>query len=71
MNNSHLKGETDEDIVLKSSNFGTDIARQAELEFVVQTAPNMLFDRTEHKLNLNEQHSKFYPVDVIVKTPWE
>ena len=71
VNNSHLKGETDEDTVFNSSDFGADVASQAELEYVVQTAPNMLFDRTEHKLNLNEQHSKFYPVDVIVKTPWE
>jgi hypothetical protein len=71
INNSHLKNQTQVSTITDAQSFGLEVADAADIPFVVQTAPNMLFDRTERGLNLNQEQSKFYPVDVIVKTPWE
>ena len=67
VNNSHLRGETDEEVIEGSVGFADEVCKLAELPLVAQTVPNKLTDRYP----ANSGGELFYPVEMLVKTPWE
>ena len=63
VNNSHLHNETDVSVVEGAQAFGEQVAEAAGIPLVAQTAPAALAD----KANI----TNCYPVQKLVKTPWE
>lgn len=64
-NNSHLKQDTSEDTVLDSMGFAEEVASASGLPLRFTTAPRSLDFSTLNKI------PNIYPVDVLVRAPWE
>ena len=64
-NNSHLKQDTSEDTVLDSMGFAEEVASASGLPLRFTTAPRSLDFSILNKI------PNIYPVDVLVRAPWE
>jgi CO dehydrogenase nickel-insertion accessory protein CooC1 len=64
INNSHLAGLTTAEDILSSLPYAQQTAKLAGLPLVMTTAPKQL----EHELS--DRVLNLYPVDIIVKLPW-
>lgn len=64
-NNSHLKQDTSEDTVLDSMGFAEEVASASGLPLRFTTAPRGLDFSILNKI------PNIYPVDVLVRAPWE
>ena len=64
-NNSHLKQDTSEDTVLDSMGFVEEVASASGLPLRFTTAPRSLDFSILNKI------PNIYPVDVLVRAPWE
>ena len=64
-NNSHLKQDTSEDTVLDSMRFAEEVASASGLPLRFTTAPRGLDFSILNKI------PNIYPVDVLVRAPWE
>ena len=64
-NNSHLKQDTSEDTVLDSMGFAEEVASASGLSLRFTTAPRSLDFSILNKI------PNIYPVDVLVRAPWE
>ena len=64
-NNSHLKQDTSEDTVLDSMGFTEEVASASGLPLRFTTAPRSLDFSILNKI------PNIYPVDVLVRAPWE
>ena len=64
-NNSHLKQDTSEDTVLDSMGFAEEVASASGLPLRLTTAPRGLDFSILNKI------PNIYPVDVLVRAPWE
>lgn len=65
INNSHLQQFTDEDTVLRSTEYAEDVSRLVKLPVLATTAPKEIAKTLEEKVK------NIYPVDIIVKPPFE
>ena len=64
-NNSHLKQDTSEDTVLDSMGFAEEVASASGLPLRFTTAPRSL------NFSILNKIPNIYPVDVLVRAPWE
>lgn len=70
VNNSHLKQLTTWEVIEKSIPFAKAVAKGSELPIIYQTAPHHLEGVEEH-LKTHHLNEKYFPVEILVKTPWE
>ena len=61
-NNTHLMGETTEEIILAGIPFAEETARQLNLPLRFTTAPRAIAEKLGRE--------DIFPVDIHVKTPW-
>lgn len=71
VNNTHLKQDTDEDIITQGIPFAQAVADQAGLPLVCTTVPWGFIDRKSTLIGPNGGRQALYPVQVYVRTPWE
>ncbi len=71
VNNSHLRDQTDAGTVLDALDFGSACADQAQVELVCTTIPKTAFEQNKQLFCSVEKGVKFYPVSMLVRTPWE
>lgn len=62
INNSHLQGATDAEVVKKGIEYVSELSRLSGLRVICTTVPKEL---------ANLQFDKLYPVERYVKAPWE
>lgn len=67
VNNSHLRTETRVETVVDASSFGFDVAKAAGVPLAAQTTPKQFLDALGKVIS----PEKTYPVEMLVKTPWE
>lgn len=71
VNNSHLKDETTEALILASLPFAEDVSMQLGLPVVCTTVPVGLFSGKDGTSTISNAIENVYPVSVYVRTPWE
>lgn len=72
VNNSHLKYETTEETVDSSVEYAVEIAKSSGLPLWASTIPMYLCkDDRLQKLETKYPDIRWYPVDILVKAPWE
>ncbi len=71
VNNTHLKQDTDEDIIKQGIPFAQTVADQAGLPLVCTTVPWGFIDRKSTLIGPTGGRQALYPVQVYVRTPWE
>jgi hypothetical protein len=84
VDNTHLKGETSEGVLVASASFCREFADQSNLALVCKTVPHSLFAKRSEseQATINQDillafkdacmsDDILYPVDAIVKNPWE
>ena len=69
--NPHLKAETDAFTVADALPTARAVAEEAGLPLAFVTAPKRLARRERDELRAQAQDAFVYPVDVVVRTPWE
>ena len=76
--NSHLKAETTPDMILAAVPFALEVAREAAINLACVTVPRGLEEAVKTGLADSDnviypqtESLEVYPVDVLVKTPWE
>lgn len=69
--NPHLKAETDASTVADALPTARAVAEAAGLPLAFVTAPKRLAQRERNELRAQAQDAFVYPVDVVVRTPWE
>lgn len=69
--NPHLKAETDASTVADALPTARAVAEEAGLPLAFVTAPKRLARRERDELRAQAQDAFVYPVDVVVRTPWE
>ena len=74
-NNTHLQGDTDEDVVARGIPFAEEVARLVGLPLAFTTVPTgragQVADRKKTHLAPNGGSQALYPVQVYVRTPWQ
>lgn len=70
VNNSHLKGDTDEGTILEALPFANETALQLGLPLVCTAVPNEIVNRKSTLFSKSEGLQNVYPVQVYVRTPW-
>lgn len=70
VNNSHLKQLTTRETIEDSISFAKEVAEELELPIIYQTAPGYI-DGVEELLHTHHLQEKYFPVEILVKTPWE
>lgn len=70
VNNSHLKQLTTRETIEESIPFAKEVAEALELPIVYQTAP-VYIEGVEELLDNYHLQEKYFPVEILVKTPWE
>ena len=71
VNNSHLREYTDEKTILDALDFGIECAENVSVPYVCTTAPEMLLRQKNAALLPAWDRAMFYPVQMLVTTPWE
>lgn len=74
VNNSHLKAETKIDTVINALDFGKEVGKILGLPLLATTIPESVYNNEDNKAVLDDNESKaakWYPVEIIVKAPWE
>lgn len=69
--NPHLKAETDASTVADALPTARAVAEAAGLPLTFVTAPKRLAQRERDELRAQARDAFVYPVDVVVRTPWE
>lgn len=69
--NSHLKAETDWDVVASGGVFAREVCAQADLPLLCATVPVSLARREAAGERAFEEDAMRYPVRMLVKSPWE
>ena len=71
VNNSHLRDQTDASTVIDALDFGRACAVAAGVDLVCTTVPKMSFEQINQAFSQEERGVTFYPVSMLVRTPWE
>jgi len=74
VNNSHLKAETKAETIINALDFGQEVGNILNLPLLATTVPKSIYEDESNKAVLSENETKavkWYPVDIIVKAPWE
>ena len=71
VNNSHLRDATSASTVAEALEYGRSCAQAADVDFMCTTVPKSAFEQEFCSLCTNEKEMKFYPVSMLVRTPWE
>lgn len=71
VNNSHLRDYTSVSTVAEALEYGHLCAQAANVNFVCTTVPKNAFEQEFCSLRTNNKEMKFYPVLMLVRTPWE
>lgn len=70
VNNSHLKQLTTRETIEESIPFAKEVAKELNLPVLYQTAPGYI-EGVEELLESHHLKEKYFPVEILVKTPWE
>ncbi|MEG0302861.1 MAG: ParA family protein [Gordonibacter sp.] len=70
VNNTHLKQDTDEDVIARGIPFAQAVADQAGLPLACTTVPTAFTDQCT-LIGPNDGRQALYPVRIYVRTPWE
>ena len=71
VNNSHLRDVTEVATITQAYPFGVTCAQVAGVPLVCTTAPNSFLEQKNAALEVCGETAKFYPVRMLVRTPWE
>ncbi len=70
VNNSHLKQLTELATIEESISFAKEVAKITQLPIIYQTAPDYI-EGVEEMLEAYSLKEQYFPVEILVKTPWE
>ena len=70
-NNSHLRDQTDPETVLNALEFVALCAQLAQVDLLCTTVPILALEQNKQVFCVEDSRSKFYPVKMLVRTPWE
>lgn len=71
VNNSHLRDQTDAQVVCDAYSYGMACAAAAGVGLVCTTVPKMPLEQINQAFCLAGEGGAFYPVSMLVRTPWE
>lgn len=71
VNNSHLRDQTDPETVLSALEFGAQCAERAQVDMLCATVPILALEQNKQAFCVEDSAVKFYPVKMLVRTPWE
>lgn len=71
VNNSHLRDQTDVETVRAALEFGRSCARKAYVDLACTTVPEMPREQINQLFCHDNPGMTFYPVKMLVRTPWE
>lgn len=71
VNNSHLRDQTDIRTISDAFGYGVAFAKTAQLDLVCTTVPKSATEQMNHDFCQGHADAAFYPVRMLVRTPWE
>ncbi|MGI6045440.1 MAG: ParA family protein [Eggerthellaceae bacterium] len=71
VNNSHLRNETTTDTIEEAYSFGVEVAKLASLPLVCTTVSQELGEEALARLSAKFGAKNFFPVEILVRNPWE
>ncbi|WP_139652918.1 nucleotide-binding protein [Raoultibacter phocaeensis] len=70
VNNSHLKEDTTEEVVVAGTAFANEVSERLGLPIVCTAVPKRIVDQKNGTFSKNAAIQNVYPVQVYVRTPW-